>query len=167
MVRRVVAALVLLLFAACNRSPSEPAGGSDAGGATTPGSGTAAAGAKRITKESCTTWSAHGVEVVIADWKDAASQCAPQVRESLAAKLEGQRVSIQGGAFEVCSRHVGQGYAPEEAQCYLRANTVKGLADCGFSAMTNPDDTDLSAELDRIRSSCAPTAAPRVAPTSL
>ncbi len=147
---RFLVSLAALLVAAACRSTPEPPPLADAGSSPQ-------ADKKRIAKEDCTAWAAHGVDVVLADWKDAASNCPPQIREELTSKLESQKVTLQGGAVQTCTNHLGETYSPGDASCYMAAGNVKAMTGCHFAPMTNPDDSDLVGQLDRIRASCTAT----------
>jgi hypothetical protein len=109
----------------------------------------------RITRDLCTSWAAHGVETTLSDWKAAAGACPADVQKQLAERLDGQRVSIDQGALTLCLSHLGQSYVPGDASCYMAAPTARGLAACKFSPLSNPDDTDVAAEIDRMRANCA------------
>ncbi len=108
----------------------------------------------RITKDMCAGWTAHGVQVTLDDWKAAANRCPMDVQKQLADRLDGQRPSIDAAALQVCSKHLGEMYVPGDASCYMAATTAKGLADCKFSALTNPGDTDIASEIDHLRARC-------------
>ncbi len=148
----LAAALASIPAGLACKTPPEAAGGTDAAPSIPVDYPNAR---PRITKDDCTRWASHGVDVVVTDWKAAASGCPASVRDPLVARLDGQRVSIENGALMVCTNHVGEAYVPREARCYLEATTARGLADCHFSPMTNPSDSNLPAELDRLRASCA------------
>jgi hypothetical protein len=144
--------------------------GCDARSTSTPADGGAAAvrgeaGAARddtngtIAHEDCARWSTHGVDVTIRDWEAAGEACSPAMRADLANKLEGQRATILRAAGGVCEKHVGEPYLASDARCYTTAPTVKALRACGFFPMTNPGDSDLVAELENLRRTCAAQAA--------
>jgi len=117
-----------------------------------------------ITKDQCTTWSGHGVEVIFNDWKSAASACPPGAQKDLSDKLDGQRPSVERAAMDLCSGHLGQMYVPGDATCYMAAGTAKDLLDCKFAPLTNPGDSDIVAEIGRTRANCVtgrPPTAPR------
>jgi hypothetical protein len=123
-----------------------------------------------ITKDQCSTWSAHGVEVVFNDWKAAANACPLDAQKQLADRLDGQRPSVEQAALSVCTSHLGQMYVPGDASCYMAAGTAKALLDCKFAPLTNPGDSDIVGEIGRLRANCMtgrpPTAPPPRAPGS-
>jgi hypothetical protein len=143
--------VVLLAAVGCKDGPPDPAA-TDAGGWSAAPSGRES---KKVGKDDCAAWAAHGVDVVLADWKAAATDCPADARKALTEKLDGQTVTIRGSAVEVCSRHLGEAYAPADASCYLRARTARALADCRFAPMTNPGDSDIVGEIERLRTRCA------------
>jgi hypothetical protein len=110
---------------------------------------------KNVAVDDCKQWSAHAVDVILREWKSAASQCPEAAQTALAAKLDGERPSIERGANDVCSRHLGEAYVTKDGLCYAAATTVDGLTACKLAPMTNPDDSDLKGALDSIRHTCA------------
>jgi hypothetical protein len=158
-----VAALSLVALPACKSRVAEPSAADEAG--WTPTSGTPEA-KRRVSKEDCAKWAPHGVEATYADWKAAGAGCTPEARKALADKIDGERVSVDAAALALCSKHLGEEYAPADARCYLAARTARALADCRFSPLTNPGDTDIAAEIERMRATCAGAPPPpRPAPT--
>jgi hypothetical protein len=143
-----VAVLSLLPVLACKSAASDASG---------PEGGSVSANPvpHRITRDLCTSWATHGVEATLGDWKASASACPADVQKQLAERLDGQRVSIDQGALTLCLSHLGQAYVPGDASCYMAATTARALAACKFSPLVNPDDTDVAAEIDRMRANCA------------
>jgi len=148
MLRGLVAVLSLLLIPACKSTSSDSAAPEGGGVAANPVP-------HLITRDLCTRWAGHGVEITLGDWKASASACPADVQKQLGERLDGQRVSIDQGALTLCLSHLGQSYVPGDASCYLAATTARALASCRFSPLVNPDDNDVAAEIDRMRANCA------------
>ena len=147
---------VLTLALACK--PGSPAG-------ATASDGAAPSGAQAVVaKTDCATWSKHGVDTLLADWAAAAAGCPAAQRATIVDKLESQRVTIQEAAMTVCMGHLGASYGADDARCYLAARTARALAACHFPPMTNPGDTDMGAEIDKVRALCTQGAPPSPPP---
>lgn len=114
----------------------------------------------------CDKWAAHGVGVIVGDWKDAASKCGPNVEQPIASKVDGQRSDIRKALVEVCTKHVGETVPAEGASCYMAATTVKDMAGCRFATMVNPADADLPNQLAQLRATCAKQAGAGAAPAA-
>ena len=59
------------------------------------------------------------------------------------------------GALNLCLTHLGQMYVPGDASCYMAATTARALADCKFTPLIDPGDTDVAGEIARMRANCA------------
>lgn len=117
---------------------------------------------RSIAREDCALWADHGVEVVLRDWKDAASGCELAVRDQLNNKLDVSRAEVLEGARSVCMRHIGEPVAAAESACYMAARSARELTRCRFAPLTNPGDSDIVAEIANLRASCQkpPSTAP-------
>jgi hypothetical protein len=156
MVRRVSTLVLLSLVVLCAcRSKVVELGATDDGGSGTSAPSSTPQTRQRITKDDCTKWAAHGVEATLADWKAATSRCSDDTKKTFADKIEGQRPTLESAAFTLCANKVGEPYDPGAAHCYMAGRTARALADCHFAPLTSPGDTDIAAEIERLRASCA------------
>ena len=156
-----VVALSLAVLPACKDRVAEPAAADDGG--WTPTSGTPEA-KRRVSKDDCAKWAPHGVEATYADSKAAGAGCTPEARKALADKIDGERPSVDAAALALCSKHLGEEYAPADARCYLAARTARALADCKFSPSHQPR-RHRHRRRDRSHADDLRRRAPRPAPT--
>ena len=138
------------LLAAC-RSDTHPEPG-DAGFA--PASPATASSSARIAKDDCRKWADHATEVVVGSFEQAASDCPPQVRDSIHAQFDGQRVSIREAAVALCTGHVGETYAPKDAACVMAAASAEALVACRFAPLTSASDSDWTGMIADLRRKC-------------
>jgi hypothetical protein len=103
----------------------------------------------------CQTWASHAVDVLVSDWRDAASKCSVNIREPVVTRIQGQRATAFKAAVAACGKHVGESVPEEGPRCYMAATTVKGLLDCRLAPMANPDDEELPAQIAQLRANCA------------
>ena len=148
-----VAAALLIATAACKSSAPEltDAGAWKASSASPALPGTT----KKIARADCAQWARHASEVLLRDWKASADGCPDAERETTAARLEEQRVSIREGAQALCEQHVGESYATRDGQCFSSATTFTAMSACAFAPMTSSGDTDMAAVFARQRETCA------------
>ncbi len=156
MLRRVaipVLSLSIVVGSGC-KDGSPPAAAGDGGVSASSASAGPRPGTE-IEIDDCEKWATHALDVIITDWKDAASRCPPEVQTTVGTRLDGQRPTVHRAALDVCSKHIGEYYPEADGRCFMKASTAKALADCHFAPMTNPGDSDIAGEIERMRAMCA------------
>ena len=94
----------------------------------------------------------------------ASAACPPQAREAIRKKFQDDIVSIRTGASSVCSSHLNEAYSAADAACFMNATDAVVMQGCKFGPMVSPGDTDVSSIINSMRTKCAVTAPPGMAP---
>lgn len=158
----VILALPLVAPCACKSGDAAkdagPASASSAASSADP------AAKRRVTPKDCDAWADHGSSVFVSSILGASAACPPEAREAIRKKFQDDIVSIRTGANAVCSSHLNELYSAGDAACFMNATDALALRDCKFAPMTSPGDTDVGTIINSMRTKCAITAPPGMAP---
>jgi hypothetical protein len=153
---------LLLAPCACKSGDSaQDAGASSAVAASTAGD---PAAKKHVTPKDCETWAEHGSSVFVSSVVGASAACPPEAREAIRKKFQDDIVSIRTGANSVCSSHLNEAYSVGDATCFMNATDAVAMQGCKFGPMISPGDTDVGSIINSMRTKCAITAPPGMAP---
>lgn len=113
---------------------------------------------KKVKDEDCEKWVTHTFDVAKDEFEGAIKSCPAEMKKQMKKGLDKGFDKEKEKAVKKCKKHVDEKYEAKEAECFLKASTLKDMKACKFKIADGDDkddeDKDPSKVFEKLKKTC-------------
>jgi hypothetical protein len=112
---------------------------------------------KKVKEEDCEKWVGHTFDVAKDEFESAIKECPADLKKQMKKGLDKGFDKEKEKTVKKCKKHVDEKYEAKEAECFMKASTLKDMKACKFKIADDgdkDDDKDPSKVFEELKKQC-------------
>lgn len=112
---------------------------------------------KKVKDEDCEKWVTHTFDVVKEEFDGAIKSCPDDLKKKMKKGIDKEFDKTKEKTVKKCKKHVDEKYEAKEAECWMKAASIKDMKACKFKIAESDDkddDKDPAEALEKVKKMC-------------